>query len=180
MHYIINKQDKIPMTTDMAENLPEALKDFVKDLAIVAERHQSHIEIHADTGIITIRENDDIQLSPTQQVARAIESQWVYDKYNMYPNETIKQIPNKYLSDKFEGSLYIYQYITPEEFQGSIVVLDKDGKYQSTYDELEGAFIPPVEGLDEKAVELARTTFETMTESYKAQIRAAVSQGVIK
>lgn len=178
MHYVIFKKDKEiikkPITADAVQDLPE----IAKELARVAEYYKSHIEIDASNGNVFIV--DDEELSPTIQIARAIEAQHIYDKYNVPSTTNIKKIPNDLLNPEFKGSVYIYAYITAEEFQGSLIVLDEDGNYKSSYDELEDAFVPEVEGLDKNAVNLARQTFATMTEHYKNKIRDAINSGVIK
>lgn len=178
MHYVIFKKDKEiikkPITADAVHDLPE----IAKELARVAEYYKSHVEIDASNGNVFIV--DDEELSPTMQIARAVEAQYIYDKYNVPSTTNIKKIPNNMLNPEFKGSVYIYAYITAEEFQGSIVVLDENGNYQSTYDELEESFVPEVKGLDKKAVNLARQIFETMTEHYKNKIRDVVNSGIIK
>ena len=179
MHYVIFKNDneivKKPITVDEKDNIP----DIAKELATVAERYGSHIEIDATTGTVYMADDGE-PIHPTMQVCRAVESQYVYDKYGEPAAENIKKVPNKYLSDDFKGSFYIYQYITKDEFQGSIIILNENGQYASTYDELEEAFVPPIEGLDEKAVSVAKQVFETLTESYKNLIKQAISTGTIK
>jgi hypothetical protein len=175
MHYVINnKGEKFPITAEAAETIP----DIAKELARIAEGYEAHIEIDETTGQIFII--DEKELSPTFQVKRAVEVQYIYDKYNVNATENIKRIPNKYLSPSFKGHLYVYTYITPQEFQGSIIVLDEQGNYESSYDELEESFIPPVDGLDAKAVEVCQNAFNIMTERYKNAIREAVAQGAIK
>lgn len=178
MHYVIFKNEKEIVKKPIEATVSDSIPPIARDLAAVAERYGSHIEIDADSGNIFMI--DDETIHPTMQVARAVEAQYVYDKYGVVASENIKRIPNKYLSDTFDGSLYVYTYITPKEFQGSIIVLDNAGDYLSTYDELEEAFVPKVEGLDEKAVNLCKQVFEIMTENYKNTVRAEVAKGTIK
>lgn len=178
MHYVVTTEDdkviKTPITADAAEDLP----DYAKDMATVAERHQSHIEIDADTGFVHIVVNDGVVLTPTQQVAKAVEIRYIHDKYNFAEWETIKKIKSKAF-DKFKGHAYALIFISPAELQCSFIVLDEDGKYLSSYDELEEKFIPEVDGLGEDAVRDAKIVFGRSTEQYKELLRDAFKNQII-
>ena len=80
---------------------------------------------------------------------------------------------------EFEGHLYCFIYVTAEEFQQSIIVLDKEGHYLSSYDELDQKFDPAVEGLDERAVNACAKAFEAGVELYKNELKKAAGKQVI-
>jgi hypothetical protein len=178
MHYVIETKDdkiiKTPITAEAAKDLPS----YAKDMAAVAERHQSHIEIDADTGFVSMPVNDDVVLTPTQQVAKAVEIRYIHDKYNLTEWETIRKIKSKTF-DKFKGHAYAFVFIAPSELQCSFIVLDEDGKYLSSYDELEEKFIPEVDGLGEDAVKDAKIVFEMATKQYKDLLKETFKNQII-
>ena len=179
MHYVVTKDKdaiiKVPITAEAAETLP----DFIKELANAAERSQSHIEIDAETGIAHTVTDQDKFLSPVEQVKRAVETQYVYDKHNKGASETIKEIKSKAFTDNFNGHVYAFIYITPGEFQCSLLVLDEEGKCISSYDELEERFMPEVDGFGESAINDAKKVFERATEQYKELLNVTFKSSVI-
>lgn len=178
MHYVVTTEDdkvvKTPITAEAAKDLPA----YAKDMAAVAERHQSHIEIDADTGFVHMPVNDGVVLTPTQQVAKAVETRYIHDKYNLAEWETIRKIKSKTF-DKFKGHAYAFVFIAPSELQCSFIVLDENGKYLSSYDELEEKFIPEVDGLGEDAVADAKIVFEMATKQYKDLLKETFKNQLI-
>jgi nitrogen regulatory protein PII-like uncharacterized protein len=178
MHYVVETKDgkiiKTPITAEAAKDLPA----YAKDMATVAERHQSHIEIDADTGIVHTPVNDGVVLTPTQQVAKAVEIRYIHDKYNFDEWETIKKIKSKAF-EKFKGHAYAFIFIALSELQCSLIILDEDGNYLASYDELEEKFIPAVEGLGEDAVKDAKIVFERATEQYKDLLKETFKNQLI-
>jgi hypothetical protein len=185
MHYIYldhaeGVKEYFPIVAELAETIP----DYVKEMAALAEQYDSHIEIDARTGKVDIIDGKDKgvpapELHPTWQVDRAIRQAFINQKYGVPIPENIREIDIKAVCPDFKGHLYCFIYLTVEEFQQSIIVLDENGNYLSSYDELDQKFDPAVEGLNEKAVEACAKAFETGVELYKNALKKAASTQII-
>lgn len=189
MHYIysINAEgikEYFPIITEAIDDIPYESKEYVKSLATLAEKYHSHIEIDASTGIVHIGEGEDLEeeaqpLSPTHQVARAVEHAFINEKYGHPIPDTIREIGNNSMYPDFDGHIYCFLYITAEEYQQSIIVLDSDGQYLSSYDELDQKFDPPVDGLDEQAISDCAKAFEVGADMYRKEINKSPDNRIV-
>lgn len=188
MHYIVTTNEEnpaikeyIPITQEMAEDMP----NIILDMANVAECYGSHVELNAETGEINIVDGLEVghekPLHPTLQIAREVEKNFVYQQYGEKGSDNIKEIDIKSVCPDFKGHLFMFIYLTAEEFQQSIIVLDEKGHYLSSYDELDEKFDPAVEGLNADAKEACKRAFETGVDLYKKELaRDVKSKPVVK
>jgi hypothetical protein len=185
MHYIYltheeDVKEYFPIVAEVAAEIP----DYAKEMAALAEQYDSHIEIDARTGKVYIIDGKSLEdkpseLHPTWQVDRAIRQAFINQKYGEAIPENIREIDIKILCPDFKGHLYCYIYITSDEYQQSIIVLDENGNYLTSYDELDNKLDPPVDGLDDKAVEACAKAFEAGAEMYKRELQQSAKKQVI-
>lgn len=184
MHYVFTKNEDgvrelSPIIAEAAETLPQ----YVKELAALAERYKSHIEIDADTGTTTIVDGVDVSdsgpIHPTMQVARECEKAYIQKKYGERITPTIKELDISEICPEFKGHLYCFMYLDGQEFQQSIIVLDKDGKYLSSFDELDETFDPVIPEFDAEITQACKRAFEAGVNLFKKELVKAGAKQII-